>query len=133
MILAAIAEPMMPSPITPIASRVGMLIPPGVLRARRLLGRRCSERFHRSEQPFDRFASNVAHDEYDARTRVGVVTRLERHRRMENVLRSLQNDRARLPFHVHNTLDSQQVWSPQLSERLQYRVQTFQLERRIEP
>src|SRR5207253_7756452 len=81
----------------------------------------------------DRFTRNIAHDEDDARARIGVLPMLERHRRMKQVLRSLQHDGTAFTYHVNDTLDAQQIRTTQRSERLQRRIQLLPGEWLVEP
>src|SRR5204862_1135611 len=70
--------------------------------------------------------------EDDPGTRLAGTAR-EGHRRMKEVLRALEHDRAALAFDADDALDPQQVRPAQLTERLERRVQPVPGERFIEP
>src|SRR5438270_14029532 len=56
--------------------------------SRLLRGAKCTDG---GEQRFDRFARDIAYDEYDARSRISIAVILEHHRRVKNVLCALQH------------------------------------------
>src|SRR5438045_5471109 len=113
---------MIPRPMTPIVSRLGMMTPRLAWLAGRLMRRRRSECLYRTEQCIDRFAGDITDDEQDPRTRI-TATAFERHGRMKEVLRALQHHRPALAFDVDDALDPQEVRPAQLTERLERRVQ----------
>src|SRR6202163_4018371 len=92
-----------------------------------------AERSHRREQSFDRFTRDVAHDEYDARAGIGILPALERHRRMKNMLRSLQHHWAALAGHVDDTFHPQKIPRTPWSQGRPRGVEPIPGERRVKP
>src|SRR2546430_17235097 len=115
---------MMPRPMTPTWSGMAICLPLRVSTA---------ERSHRHKQRLDRFTRNIAHDEDDARARIGVLSMLERDRRMKHMLRALQHHGATLARQLEDTFHAQEIRAAQRSQRLEGRVQFFPGERLVEP
>src|SRR5437016_13415922 len=98
---------MIPRPMTPIVSRLGMMTPRLAWFVERPMYRGRSERPYRTEQCIDRFAGDVTDDEHDPRTRI-TVTAFEPYGRMKEVLGGLQHDRSALGFDVDDAVHAQQ-------------------------